>query len=92
MTNAKRREYREKYPVGTKVKYIGYSGCDETGDVGKIGTIVNFYNETPLIFLPNSNHVSIYSTSDIPASWLTLWTSLEILPIKGQQLMFEFMA
>lgn len=84
-------ERKEKYPVGTKIKYIGSSVWDDTGDKGKIGTIVNFHHEFPIIFLPESNHVSSFSTPEIPASWETGWDSIEVLPKKNQQLLFAFM-
>jgi hypothetical protein len=82
---------KEKYPIGTKIKYISNLHWDDTGDNGKIGTIVNFHLDYPIIFLPESKHVSSFSTPDIPASWETGWDSLKILPVKGQQLIFAFM-
>lgn len=86
------KDYKKKYPIGTKVKYVGNSVWDETDDKGKIGTIVNFHCEFPIIFLPESLHVSSFSTPDIPASWETGWDCLEILPQKNEQLLFSFMS
>lgn len=92
MTN---KEYREKYPIGTKIKYggIDHSGC-AVNDVGKIGTIVGYskYSNDPLIFLPKSQHISMYSTELVPVSWWSSWSRIEILlPQKNQQLLFSFM-
>lgn len=83
-------EYKEKYPTGTKIKYVG-NFWDGTGDRGKVGTIVGFYHNYPLIFLPKSKHVSEYSTPDIPVSWEAGWKSIEILTQKNEQLLFSFM-
>lgn len=93
------REYREKYPVGTKIKYIGsrfikkYGRIGDAGvdDIGKKGRIVGYERDFPVIFLPQSNHVSCFSTHQVPASWETGWDSLEILLQKNQQLEFSFM-
>lgn len=87
MTDA---EHKEKYPVGTKIKYIG-NRWDDTVDRGKVGTIVNFHGAYPIIFLPKSTHLSSFSTLEIPASWEVGWDSLKILPQKNQQLLFTFM-
>jgi len=90
------KERKEKYPIGTKIKYIGTRlsrkwGCDTTGDIGKTGKIVGFYNNFPLIFLSESTHTSEFSTQLVHATWETGWDSLEILPQKNQQLLFAFM-
>jgi len=83
------KEFREKYPIGTKIKYVGCGGNGE--DVSKVGKIVgyNLYND-PIIYLPTSNHISYYSTKTVPASWECIWNSIEILPQKNQQLLFDF--
>lgn len=83
------------YPIGTTIKYVG-SGWGSWGeaekDIGKIGKIVGYANDSPLIFLPKSKHISTYSTQLRPVSWQTNWNSLKIiLPQKGQQLLFSFM-
>ena len=86
-------EYKEKYPTGTKVKYIGYSNQNSeiAKDVGKVGKIVGTHWNNPIIFLPESKHISNYSTEQMPASWETGWDYLEILPRKNEQLLFAFM-
>lgn len=96
MTN---KERRRKYPIGTKIKYIGSSFVRKHGrigdigieDIGKRGKIVGYVRDFPLIFLPQSNHVSCFSTHQVPASWETGWDSLEIVPQKNKQLLFAFM-
>ena len=90
MTN---REHREKYSIGTRIKFITHSYSSDTArkDKGKIGTIVGFDYNHPFIFLPESKHVSYRSTKQRPVSWQTEWSSLEILSQKNQQLLFAFM-
>ncbi len=88
MTN---KEHRLKYPIGTKIRFIGPYFWADYDDIGKLGTIVNFHHDFPIIFLPKSTHVSSFSTSKIPASWETGWDCLEILLRKNQQLLFSFM-
>jgi len=79
----------KKYPIGTRIKFTGrYS---DTGDEGKTGKIVGYYAGFPLILLPESTHISDFSTQAVPATWQTGWDSLEILPQKNQQLLFAFM-
>ena len=76
----------KKYPVGTPIRYIGGNN-----DCGKVGKIVghNKWND-PLIFLPESSHISCFSTLKTPASWQTSWGNIEILVQKNQQLLFDF--
>jgi len=89
MTN---KERKEKYPIGTKIKYIGRcSSGAKWGDCGKTGKIVGYDDvNDPIIFLPESKHISCYSTEKIPASWQTSWSSIKILPQKNQQMLFDF--
>ena len=85
-------EYRKKYPIGTKIKYVGSKGWDSTGDIGKIGWIVGYHhNSDPLIFLPESENISECHTRLRPVSWWTSWVNIEILPQKNEQLLFAFM-
>lgn len=89
-------EFREKYPIGTKIKFVIGSltpseACKR--DTGKVGKIVGYtlgWECFPIIYLPESKHTSCYSTPLIPASWQTTWKSLEVLPQKNQQLLFDF--
>ena len=88
-------ELREKYPIGTRIKYIlnsCYASECAKEDIGKVGKIVGFtcYNY-PIIFLSGSTHVSQFSTKQRPASWSAGWCSVEVLPQKNQQLLFAFM-
>lgn len=86
-----------KYPIGTKIKFIGLqSMCGYKGpvvrDIGKIGKIVGYDKYGyPLIFLPESMHVSRFSTPQIHVTWQTTWDSIEVLSPKNQQLLFSFM-
>lgn len=89
------KEYKDKYPIGTKIMYCppcshSMSGVRE--DIGKIGRIVGISEyDNPIIFLPKSKHISYKSTKQVPASWLSRWCYLKILPQKNQQLLFPFM-
>lgn len=89
MTNSK---YEKKYPIGTKVKYVGCStqNSEIAKDVGKVGKVVGYHWHNPIIFLSESKHMSCYSTEQTPASWETGWCALKILPQKNQQLLFDF--
>ena len=82
-----------KYPVGTRIKYIGCISqlpeCDK--DVGKTGKIVGYDSRgRPLIFLPESTYISIHSTKLMPVSWQCGWGSIKVLSEKNQQLLFDF--
>ena len=90
MTN---KERRKKYPIGTRIKYIEPDPTSQAAkDIGKIGRIVGYHDgDWPVIFLPESEHISRLSTSLVPASWAMGWESIEILSKKNQQLLFAFM-
>ena len=92
MTNA---EYRAKYPIGTKIRWIlemRFANSLAKKDVGKTGVIVGYDKmDCPFIFLPESTHLSSNSTQAIPVSWWTSWNTVEILSQKNQQLLFAFM-
>jgi len=84
----------KKYPIGTMVKYLGEVDPNDAAqkDIGKAGKIVGWHNGNyPVIFLPNSTHISRYSTMKVAASWGCSWYALEILLQKNQQLLFAFM-
>lgn len=91
------RQCREKYPIGTKIRFTGSkiicvsSDSPSYKDIGKIGKIVGYCSDNyPIIFLPESTHISDYSTQSMPATWQTGWHCIEILPQKNQQLLFDF--
>lgn len=92
MTN---KEYRNKYPRGTKVRWTlatCFANHLAKKDVGKIGVIVGYdKRDCPFIFLPESEHKSSNSTQAAPISWWTSWRNVEILSQKGKQLLFAFM-
>lgn len=72
------------YPIGTKVKYIGY--CGECKD--KIGKVVEVYVSTCTITLPQSTCITaLHGGGEIRVPWS------EIIPVvvKNQQLLFDFM-
>lgn len=84
----------KQYPIGTRIKFIGHSriGPEAKKDIGKIGKIVGYTDPNgPIIFLPESRHISCYSTKQVPASWEVGLSSIEVLPQKGRQLLFPFM-
>lgn len=86
---------KEKYPIGTRVKYVinhCHASKNAKKDVGKVGTIVGYDYDYPLIFLPRSEHISLYSTETMKATWRCEWFSIEILPQVGEQLLFKFMS
>jgi len=84
----------QKYPIGTRIKWVlplHFANGLAKKDIGKIGKIVGYRKGgTIFIFLPESTHFASNSTSDLPISWWACWKHIEILPIKGQQLMFDF--
>lgn len=84
MTN---NEYRKKYPIGTKIKFIG-SVC---ADVGKLGSIVgiDIRDSFPIIYLPKS--ISQFPYKGGKCSWFCGWDEIEPLMEKNQQLLFSFM-
>ena len=88
-------EYREKYPIGTKIRWvmsISFANDFAKKDIGKTGTIVGYNSrDCPFIYLPESEHLSSNSTQAIPISWWSSWEDLEILSQKNQQLLFSFM-
>lgn len=92
MTN---NELREKYPIGTKIKWIldvRWMNDKAKKDVGKTGKIVGYDNrDCPFIFLPKSKHFSSNSTQAVPISWWSSWEDVEILPRENVQLLFAFM-
>jgi len=86
----------KKYPVGTRIMYYpprSHSMGSVRDDRGRIGTIVGISRHNhPLIYLPESKNISIYSTEQVPATWQTHWSYLKILSQKNQQLEFSFMS
>lgn len=91
MTN---EEHKEKYPIGTKVKYIidsRWASTEAKKDIGKTGEIVGYTRMNhPIILLPESEHISCCSTATMKASWACWWKSIEILSQKNEQLLFDF--
>jgi len=76
-----------KYPIGTRIRYKGSA----KQDVGKEGKIVGWVNPRIVrIVIPNS-HVALHCYNDSTHPWTTYITDVEILAIKNQQLLFEFM-
>lgn len=78
----------KKYSVGTKIKTKHL--CCKLGS-GKEGKIVKIVRGFPVLFVPECDCVSQYSTSQCPASVQTSWYNLEKLVQKGEQLLFSFM-
>lgn len=78
---------KHKYPIGTRIKYRGIV----SQDVGKEGTIVDYVSGSVVgIVLPGSYvALSIYGNSE--HRWSTDIGNLEILAVKNQQLLFNFM-
>lgn len=84
----------KKYPIGTRIRFTPSSliSCTEAiADINKTGIIAGFSGNKPIIFLPQSKHISVYSVPWMRASWQTSWKNIEILSQKNQQLLFAFM-
>ena len=83
------------YSIGTKIKWVGpyrRGGC-MNNDIGKTGVIVRIMDGFPIIYLPDSETVSCFSTTDIPATIQCCWFNIEsIEPKVGEQLEFSFMS
>lgn len=79
-------EYRLKYPIGTKIKYVP-KPCNVTfnarKDIGKQGTVTGHCYRQVRIHLPTSEKQS--------KTWRTLWKSIVPISQKNQQLLFSFM-
>ena len=82
----------KKYPIGTTIRFI-----HPRLDTGLTGTIVGFtFNGRPDIFLPMSDkHIKDNRHPVLPNgvkfTWYCSWNEIEILVVKGQQLLFSFM-
>lgn len=82
----------KKYPIGTKIRFI-----NPTLDTNKTGTIVGFsYSGRVDIFLPTAEkHIKDNYHPTLPDgtkfTWHCRWDEIELLMVKGQQLLFAFM-
>ena len=80
----------KKYPIGTPIKFLY-----EQRDYGKTGTIVGFQdNGNPIVFLPmadrhliNKHYPKLSDGTEF--TWGCRWSEIE--PLKGVQLLFDFM-
>jgi len=74
------------YPIGTLIKFLGnYEDCN-----GKVGRVVGIVQGAPLIYLPESQCVSCFSTKERPATVQCNWFSITPVVLKNQQLLFDF--
>ena len=73
----------KKYPIGTKIKYIG--SCE--GCKNKIGEIIEACENTCYVILPKSTCSMMENTGKVICSWSDIVPML----IKNQQLLFSFM-
>jgi len=71
----------KKYPIGTKVRYVGSCGqCKNT-----TGEIISVFKHLCRVRLPESPHCS-------SGGWVPVkWGEIEPLVLPNQQLLFEFM-
>lgn len=79
-------EYKLKYPIGTKIRYVPDAdnvNSEARKDIGKQGTVTDHLYHQVKIHLPTSEKRS--------KTWRTLWKNIIPIPIKGQQLVFSFM-
>lgn len=88
MTN---KEYKEKYPIGTRIRFTNSSL-----DTNKIGTIVAYrINDLPIVYLPTAykhiinNYYPVLSDGT-KFTWKCGWNEVEKLPQKNEQLLFDF--
>lgn len=83
----------KKYPIGTKIRYIGTYSSYFQGELltGMIGMVVGTKKDFPLVYLPKAKFQSIYSTKERLVTVQTSWDRIEKLAQKNQQLLFAFM-
>ena len=74
---------KKTYPIGTKIKYIGY--CKACKD--KVGKVVGISEQTCWVVLPQSTCSAARGGRKVMCNWS------DIIPIivKNQQLLFSFM-
>lgn len=86
-------EYKLKYPIGTRIKFIASerSCLAAKRDDGKEGEVVEHLMGLIGIYLPESGNNKRRQRGKKQTTWLTNAKSLQILPPKGQQLLFDFM-
>ena len=72
------------YPIGTKIKYIGYCRtCD-----GKIGKVIENRESTCVITLPQSTCSAVINGG---GTIICSFSDIVPLIVKNQQLLFAFM-
>jgi len=78
----------KEYPIGTKIRFTAkpHYTRDAQKDSGKCGTIVGYRDGYVKIFLPDTVRVTSNAWT-----WVTAVNDLTVLPIKGEQLEFDFM-
>ena len=82
----------KKYPIGTKIRFL-----HPRIDTNKVGTIVGLsVDRGPDIYLPTAEKHTVgdrHPTLDdgTKFTWHCAWDEIEILVLKGQQMLFEFM-
>ena len=79
-------EYRLKYPIGTKIKYVPNANNVNViarKDIGMQGTVTGYCYHQVKIHLPASKKRS--------KTWNTCWRNITPIPMKNQQLLFSFM-
>ena len=73
----------KKYPIGTKVKYIGSCGSCS----GHTGKVIRVYDNVCRITLPHSN-----CSGASGGSITCVWSDIERWIEKNEQLLFRFMS
>ena len=74
----------KKYPVGTKIKYIGH--CAKCK--GKAGKVVEVRGHICVITLPQSPCGVFHYNGTMQCPW----QDIEPVAVKGEQLLFSFMS
>lgn len=77
-----------RYPIGTRIRYRGV----HREDVGKVGEIVGYVDEKIVWIIVPESHLASDLFGDSKHRWFTFITDIEVLAIKNQQLLFEFMS
>lgn len=76
----------KKYSIGTRIRFISvYEDCEN-----EVGNLVNIINGWPVIYLPKSRIVSMYSSDGHPATVQCAWWDIEEVVKPNQQLLFDF--
>lgn len=83
-------EYRLKYPIGTKIKFL-----NPHIDTGLTGTVVGFTRQVD-VYLPKADKHIVHSRYPVLSdgtkfTWHCEWNEIELIYVPNEQLVFSFM-